>query len=109
MTTFTIANLADVFATFTETISSLSGTLSITQPGCYFINKTVGSATAVQLATALTGIVTVKDAKGDANTNPIAITVAGGLNIDAAASLTLSLPYQWVSLCWNGSSYSVVG
>lgn len=109
MTTIPIANLADVFGAFTETISSLVGTLAITQPGLYFIQKSVGSATAVQLATALTGVVTVKDAKGDANTNPITITIAGGLDIDGAASAVISLPYGWVSLCWNGSSYSMVG
>lgn len=68
------------------------------------INKTLGSATTVAFPAALTmqydQTVLVKDAKGDAGTNPITINFSGGELCDGLGSgqIIINNPYGWVRI-----------
>jgi hypothetical protein len=72
------------------------------------VNKTVGAASALSLfASPATGVcVTVKDGKGDANTNNITITPAAG-NIDGSGTFVMNQNYQSNQLCYNGTQWNV--
>lgn len=65
------------------------------------IKKTIGSPTSIVM---LTGAsygqpIIIKDAKGDADVNPITITFSGGENMDGLTSVVISNPYG--SFCLN--------
>ena len=59
------------------------------------------------LATDLAPFILVKDVAGNAGHLPHHNLCASG--IDAGTTSVLAIPYQWVWLFWNGSSYSVIG
>ncbi len=71
------------------------------------VNKGTGSATTIDLPTSpvLGRIVAGKDAKGDANTNPITVTPASG-NIDGSATLIITVAYGGVYLVFGGTNWS---
>jgi hypothetical protein len=76
----------------------------------FFVDKAIGSPTAINLWPT-PGSYTelfIKDAKGDAGTNPITLSIAGS-TIDGQPTFVLNQNFQGVTLRWNGSSYSVVG
>ena len=64
------------------------------------VDKIIGSATSIVFlaASALTygQSVLVKDAKGDAATNPITITFSSGQLCDGEATIIINNPYGWV-------------
>lgn len=71
------------------------------------VNKTVGGATQVNLP-ALVPVgwaVTVKDGKGDAAANPIALIGT----IDGAVNLTMNVNYQVKTVVWTGNEWNVIG
>jgi hypothetical protein len=73
------------------------------------VNKATGSATSVSMPSAplLGDTFTIKDGKGDANTNNI--TVAGnGHNIDGAASFVLNTAFSSLSVTYDGSLWRVL-
>ncbi len=61
------------------------------------INKTIGSATAVVLLPSADygQPILVKDAKGDAATNPITITFSGGQLMDGLNQVVINTPYGY--------------
>lgn len=71
------------------------------------INKTVGAATQVTLpATPITGRrITVKDGKGDANTNNITVVPSAG-TIDGAASSVINTAYGVREFVYNGTEWN---
>lgn len=73
------------------------------------VNKTSGAATAVNLpANPLIGrVYTIKDAKGDANSNNITLTPAAG-NIDGAGTYVMSTNYQAARIAYNGTQWNVL-
>lgn len=73
------------------------------------VNKTVGAATTVNLpASPATGLTfTIKDGKGDANTNNITITPAAG-NIDANATYVMNANWQSATMVFNGTIWNLV-
>ena len=92
-----------------RTITS-GATVTVSATTDYFlcINKTSGSATAVNLpATPVNGLTyLVKDCKGDAATNNITINPNSGL-IDGNANFIMSNGYESVSVTYNGASWSI--
>lgn len=73
------------------------------------VNKASGASTAVTLPSSPeTGRrVTVKDGKGDANSNNITISAAAG-NIDGSATLVISTAYGVKNLIYNGTQWNVI-
>lgn len=75
------------------------------------VNKTVGSATSVVLASSTSYLlpVLVKDLKGDAGTNPITVTFSGGQTLDglAPAQVVINNPYGyfWFNPLSSGGWY----
>lgn len=61
------------------------------------VNKTIGSATSIVLASGLTYVrpVLVKDLKGDADVNPITVTFTGVQKMDTLTSVVISNPFAW--------------
>jgi hypothetical protein len=76
---------------------------------CIIVNKTIGSATSINLRSSpVTGtIVIIKDGKGDSASNNITIVPAAG-NIDGSSSYVINQAYQSVTLIYNGSSWSII-
>jgi hypothetical protein len=72
------------------------------------INKTVGQATTVNLPSSPVAgdTYTVKDGKGDAETNNITLTPASG-TIDGAASYVMNKPYQSISFFYSGTEWCI--
>lgn len=53
-------------------------------------------------------VIRIKDSGGDANTNNISVTTAGGVvTIDGATTYTINADYQSISVIFNGTSYEV--
>lgn len=53
-------------------------------------------------------VVKIKDAGGDAATNNISVTTAGGVvTIDGSTTYTMNTNYQAISVLFNGTSYEV--
>lgn len=73
------------------------------------VNKASGAATAVNLpANPLIGrVYTIKDAKGDANSNNITLTPAAG-NIDGSGTYVMSTNYQAARIAYNGTQWNVL-
>lgn len=73
------------------------------------VNKTVGSATSIVLAssTAYTFPVLVKDLKGDSGTNPITVTFSGGQLLDGLSQVVINNPYGyfWFNPLASGGWY----
>ena len=75
----------------------------------YFIGVDVAAPASVVLPVSPTGTVfIVKDIDGDATTNPITITAAGGILIDGAASATINAPYGGLQFVFNGTEWNIV-
>ena len=75
----------------------------------YFIGVDVAAAASVVLPVSPTGTVfIVKDIDGDATTNPITITAAGGVLIDGAASAIINAPYGGLQFVLNGTEWNIV-
>lgn len=74
------------------------------------IRKTVGAATAVSLfaSPALGTMLTFKDAKGDAATNNITITPAGGGTIDGAPTLVINTNWGKASIVYDGVQWLTI-
>lgn len=74
------------------------------------VNKTSGAATAINLmASPPNGKkITVKDCKGDANTNNITITPNAG-TIDGAATKVMNAARSKVILVYTGSEWAIIG
>lgn len=70
------------------------------------VRKTTGSATAITLPTPNGSgqVITIKDGKGDAATNPITITPASG-TIDGASSYAISTAYGVWRGFWDGTTW----
>jgi hypothetical protein len=102
---FVVANLGDAALTIENGKVNAGGTLN--SSGVTFVNNTTLAPMTLTLADAIGSFVVIKDIAGNADTYPISVTSASG--IDAGNTITLSVPYQWVWLFWNGSSYSVIG
>lgn len=75
----------------------------------YFIGVDVAAPASVVLPVAPTGTVfIVKDIDGDATTNPITVTAAGGVLIDGAASAIINAPYGALQFVFNGTEWNIV-
>jgi hypothetical protein len=74
------------------------------------VNKTTGSATGISLpTTAITGrVVRIKDAKGDAATNNITVSVTGGATIEGQASVVINTNFGHASFVWSGSAWFLI-
>jgi hypothetical protein len=101
----TVSNLGDAALTIATATVSTGGTISA--GGATFVNNTSNAAMTLTLTSALGGLIIIKDIAGNAGTYPITVSCSAG--IDAGTTQVLSIPYQWVLLIWNGSSYSVIG
>lgn len=86
-----------------------AGAVSINPTDCRVgINKAVGEATSVVAPLAADrGVLplTIKDIKGDADSNPITITFTGGELCDGLSSLVISNPYGWVTIYPRTGAY----
>lgn len=72
------------------------------------VNKTVGAATTLNLPACTANLqFVIKDGKGDAYANPIAITPAAG-TIDGASSYSLNVGYGAVGVVCNGTQWNVL-
>lgn len=91
-----------------RTVTAAGGITMATTDDILVVNKTIAASSAITLeASPVTGQChTVKDGKGDANTNNITITPAAG-NIDGAANFVMKQNYQSNQICYNGSEWSV--
>lgn len=105
MTMFVVANLGDAALSIVSGTVNAGGTVST--GGVLFVNNTTSNPITLTLATDLAPFILVKDVAGNADTYPITISCASG--IDAGTTFVLAIPYQWAWLFWNGSSYSVIG
>ena len=106
MTMFVVANLGDAALTVESGTVNASGTLA--SGGVTMVDNTTAAPITLTLPDALGGYVTIKDVAG--NANEYAITVSCAAGIDGGTTITLPpVPYAWVWLFWNGSSYSVIG
>ncbi len=74
------------------------------------IKKTSGSATTVNLPSSpVTGqAFTIKDGKGDAETNPITLTPSSAL-IDGLAHYVINYGYGVVTLVFDGTNWDIIG
>lgn len=89
-----------------------AGSITVaTSDDVIYVNKASGAATTVNLPTVpFTGEThTIKDAKGDAASNNITITPAGGYLIDGAATMVISTNYGVRKIQFNGSAWSAIG
>jgi len=74
----------------------------------YFLGVIFDGLVTVTLPAATTGkVFIVKDAVGDAQTNPITINTTGS-SIDGLASYTLNIDWSSVTLVYNGIEWNVV-
>lgn len=75
----------------------------------YFIGVDVATPATVVLPASPTGTVfIVKDIDGDAPTNIITITTAGGVLIDGSATATIDSSFGGLALVFNGIEWSLV-
>ena len=96
--------LAAFYAAFPTLNSSLitSGATynALTTDTAILVDKTIGSATSVVMPLASAMLygqrVLIKDAKGDASTNPITITFTGGQLCDGEATIIINNAYGWI-------------
>jgi hypothetical protein len=73
------------------------------------VNKTVGSATTIQLpGLPLSQRLVIKDATGDAATHNITIVAFGTDLIDGASSVVLNNNYASIDLFYNGTGWSIL-
>jgi len=102
----TTAQLAAFMAAFpalnTTEITSGASYNALTTDTTILVLKTIGSATSIVVPTAGSmqypfGIF-IKDAKGDAGTNPITVTFSGGQNCDGLTSMSISNAYGWLKI-----------
>lgn len=70
---------------------------SVATDGRILVNKTIGSATTINLlgGASYVGPVLVKDLKGDADVNPITVTFPGTFD-GVASPLTINTKYGWI-------------
>ncbi len=84
-----------------------AGPVTVTNAdGIVEINKTIAAATTVNIDPTLLTVgksITVKDGKGDADSNPITITPASG-TFDGAGTYVLSYAYQAITFYSNGTN-----
>ena len=91
-------------------VVTASGAVTITAADeIVIINKSSGAATAANLfpIPATGAAITIKDGKGDANSNNITITPSAG-TIDGAATLVINTAYGVARLIYNGTQWNVV-
>jgi len=88
-------------------ITSGSGSNSVTGERVVLVNKGTGSATPIVWTHAAGQVLTVKDAKGDAGTNAITITLISG-TIDGGANTVISTNKGAVRLVSDGTNAYIV-
>ncbi len=99
----------------TKTIAEVTGTTaySVTNTDHVVnVNRSIAGAASIVLPN--TGIpvgrtIIVKDAKGDAATNAITVTVNGGGLIDATASNVINSNFSSMEYIWNGTKWLTTG
>jgi hypothetical protein len=75
----------------------------------YFLAVNVAAAASITLPISPVGTVfIIKDIDGDATTNPITITAAGGILIDNSSSAIINTPYGALQFIANGTDWSIV-
>lgn len=93
-------------------VFTATGTILPLKNSILIVNKASGAASAVSIqgsSSATVGqLLVVKDGKGDAATNNITITPAGGITIDGAATLVISANYGVARLIYNGTQWNVI-
>lgn len=102
----TTAQLAAFMAAFptlnTTEITSGASYNALTTDTTILVLKTIGSATSIVVPAAVSmqypfGIF-IKDAKGDAASNPITVTFSGGQNCDGLTTMTINNAYGWLKI-----------
>jgi hypothetical protein len=74
----------------------------------YFLGVIYDGAVTITLPAGTVGkVYVVKDAVGDANTNPITVVTTGS-TIDSLASYVMNTPWGSISLVYNGIEWNVV-
>jgi hypothetical protein len=91
-------------------VVTAAGNFTMGSEGTLVVNKGTGAATAVTLAANPDrgAVVIVKDGKGDAATNNITVTPAGGKTIDGAANKVISANYGVLRLQYNGTEWGTI-
>jgi len=103
-----IPGLTPIVVAPTKVITAGASYAALSTDYYIVVDKTVGSATAINLpgapGTGATYI--IKDGKGDAGTNNITIN-GNGKNIDGAATFILAFNFQSVELIYSGTSWGI--
>ncbi len=107
----TITEMAAFVSTAVTTVRvvTAAGAVTITSADkVVIVNKTVGASTTANLPAGVTAAqYTIKDGKGDADTNPITLTPAAG-NIDGQATAVINIPYGSLTVVYSGTEWSIV-
>lgn len=107
----TLAQLFAIFSSYPTPTFIIDGSVyhSSGSDTRILVKKTIGSATSVLLASSTAYLlpVLVKDLKGDADANPIAVTFSGGQLLDGLATITINNPfgYFWFNPLASGGWY----
>lgn len=109
-TTFALANVNDATNRQVRVHTAAGAATLNDTDDILVINKSSGAATVVNLPnTAIANRrYTIKDGKGDANTNNITLTPAAG-NIDGAATKVMNLAYGSYDIVHNGTEWNIIG
>jgi hypothetical protein len=103
ITTTTLAGFFSAFPFLNTTIITSGASYNaLTTDTRILVDKTIGSSSSILLPPAASMLypigVFLKDAKGDANTNPITLTFSGGELCDGLSSIIINNPYGWVTV-----------
>ena len=90
------------------TITSGSSYQALPTDNAIFVNKTIGSATLIELPArpATLQTIFITDAKGDADTHNITID-GNGNTIAGASTYTIGSQKGGITIVWNGSEWSI--
>lgn len=108
LTVTEVTTFASTAATTVRVVTASGAVTITTADNVVVLNKTVGAATTVTLPAGALGLrYTVKDGKGDADTNPITLTPAAG-TIDGQSTQIINVPYGALTVVYNGTEWNII-
>jgi hypothetical protein len=107
--TITITNTGTSTITYTP-VTAVMSPYVVLAADCFLAVDTTGGPVTIRLPNAATAgrVLYIKDALGNAAVNAITVTTPGGVVlIDAAATYTINLPWESISVVGSGTAYKV--